>query len=57
VLDDLGGRLGRVWREMNEEATDYQTVIRDLLEGQFSDPVRLSHSTPRKDGHATSPTM
>jgi hypothetical protein len=39
VLDDLG-RLGRVWREM-DEGTDRETVITDLIDGQFSDPVRV----------------
>jgi hypothetical protein len=41
VLDDFGGRLGRAWREIDEEGTDRETVIRDLLEGQYSDPVRI----------------
>ena len=39
VIDNLG-RLGSVWREVDVEATDYETVIRDLLSGQYSDPVR-----------------
>jgi hypothetical protein len=41
VLDDFGGRIGRAWREMEEEATERATLIRDLLEGQYSDPVRI----------------
>jgi hypothetical protein len=41
VMDDLGGRLGRIWREVKAEATDYETVIRDLLSGQYSNPVRV----------------
>jgi hypothetical protein len=32
---------GSVWREVDVEATDYETVIRDLLSGQYSDPVRI----------------
>jgi len=40
VLDDFGER-GRSWREIDEERTDRETVIRDLLEGQYSDPVRV----------------
>jgi hypothetical protein len=35
VVDDLG-RLGRVWREADYEATDLETVITDLLTGQYS---------------------
>jgi hypothetical protein len=41
VLDDFGHRLGRAWREADEELTDYKTVITDLLDGQFSGPVRV----------------
>jgi hypothetical protein len=36
VLDDFGERLGRAWREMSDERTDRQTVILDLLDGQYS---------------------
>lgn len=41
VLDDFGGRLGRVWRETDEERTDRPTVIADLMDGQYSTPVRV----------------
>jgi hypothetical protein len=41
VLDDFGGRLGRACRETEEERTDRETVIADLLEGQYSNPVRV----------------
>lgn len=41
VLDDFGGRLGRAWRETDEERTDRETVIADLLEGQYSNPIRV----------------
>jgi len=41
VLDDFGGRSGRAWRETDVEDTDLETVIRDLLDGQFSNPVRI----------------
>lgn len=40
VIDNLG-RLGTVWREVDAETTDYETVIRDLLSGQYSNPVRV----------------
>jgi hypothetical protein len=39
VLDDLGGRLGRTWRETDEDDTDRETPIRDLLDGQYSSPA------------------
>jgi hypothetical protein len=41
VLVDYGGHLGRAWPETDEERTDRETVIRDLFEGQYSDPVRV----------------
>lgn len=37
VVDDLG-RLGRVWREADYETTDFETVVTDLLGGQYGDP-------------------
>lgn len=41
VLDQFGGRLGRAWRETDEEDTDFERLIRHLLEGQYSNPVRV----------------
>jgi hypothetical protein len=40
VLDDLG-RAGRIWPEADAEATDLDTVIADLLSGQYKNPVRV----------------
>jgi hypothetical protein len=40
VVDDFG-RLGRVWREADTESTDLEIVIQDLLDGQYSDPLRV----------------
>jgi hypothetical protein len=40
VVDDLG-RLGRVWREADFEATDFETVVGDLLEGQYKNPIGI----------------
>src|ERR1700761_2679426 len=39
VLDNLG-KLGLVWREAEGGMTDLETVTRDLLEGQYTSPVR-----------------
>jgi hypothetical protein len=39
VLDHFGGRLGRGWRETDEEATSRDTLIRDLMDGQYSNPT------------------
>ena len=41
VLDDFGGRLGRAWRETDEEATDRETLIRDLMNDQYGNPARI----------------
>jgi hypothetical protein len=38
VMDDLG-RLGPVWREADAKATDYETVIQEMLSGQYKDPI------------------
>jgi len=40
VAEDFG-KLGRAWREADYEATDLETVIEDLLSGQYNDPVRI----------------
>ena len=40
VAEDFG-KLGRAWREVDYEATDLETVIEDLLSGQYNDPVRI----------------
>jgi hypothetical protein len=48
VVDDFG-RLGRVWREADAEATDLETVILDLLDSQYNNPVRVvSFNTAEK---------
>jgi hypothetical protein len=41
VLDDFGGRLGRAWRETDEENTDREMLIRDLMDDQYGSPVRI----------------
>jgi hypothetical protein len=41
VLDDFGQRLGRAWRETNEERTDRHTILADQIDGQYSDPARI----------------
>src|SRR5256885_819907 len=41
VLDDFGGHLSLAWRETEVEDTDLETVIGDLLQGQYCNPVRI----------------
>jgi hypothetical protein len=40
VADDFG-KLGRAWREADYEQTDLETVIQDLLSGQYNNPIRV----------------
>jgi hypothetical protein len=48
VVDSFGG-LGTVYRETEVERTDVETVITDLMSGQFSDPVRVvAFNTPER---------
>ena len=51
VLDDFG-RLGRSWRETDEDATGRETLIRDPVEGEFNNRSASSPSIPLKDGPA-----
>jgi hypothetical protein len=38
--------LGRVWREPDVERTDLETVIGDLMDGQYNSPVGVFGSNP-----------
>jgi hypothetical protein len=40
VLDDFGW-IGRAWRETDEDATDRETLISNLLSGEYNDPIRI----------------
>jgi hypothetical protein len=40
VVDDFAGR-GRAWRGTDVEETDLETVVADLLSGQYNDPIRV----------------
>jgi hypothetical protein len=40
VLDDFG-RLGCSWRETDADSADRETLIRDLVNGEYSHPVRI----------------
>ena len=39
VADDF--KTGSVWREADYEDTDLETVIQDLLSGQYNNPSRV----------------
>jgi len=40
VLEDFG-RLGRAWRETDEAGTSRATLIRNLIDEQYENPVRV----------------
>ena len=40
VVEDFG-RLGRAWRETDEDATDRETLILNLLSGEYKNPVGI----------------
>jgi hypothetical protein len=40
VLDDLG-KLGRCYRETDEAESDKETIIRNIVSGQYHRPIRI----------------
>ncbi|MES2194137.1 MAG: hypothetical protein V4517_06955 [Pseudomonadota bacterium] len=42
LVVDRGSRQGAVYCEIENERADVETVVTDLLAGQFSDPVRVT---------------
>ncbi len=40
VLDDFG-RIGRAYRETDVERADLESIITDMLRGEYSNPVRV----------------
>jgi len=53
VLEDFG-RLGRSWREADEDGTDRERLIRDLVEGSTASRCVSWPSTRPRAGPATS---
>jgi hypothetical protein len=41
VLDEFGGRLGRAWRETDEEGTTREELIHDLMSSQYHNPALI----------------
>jgi hypothetical protein len=41
VLEDFGARTGCAWRETDEQDTDRETVLRDIISGQYAYPLRI----------------
>jgi hypothetical protein len=40
VMDDFGS-LGRAWRETDEAGANRATLVRNSLDGQYENPVRI----------------
>ena len=53
MLDDFGGNFGRVWRETAEADANHETLIRDLMDGQYSRPTRIVAFNTLRAGPAT----
>ncbi|MCC8955364.1 hypothetical protein H8B02_18560 [Bradyrhizobium sp. Pear77] len=41
VADDFGP-IGRAWREADFEAADLETVVQDMIAGEYSSPIRVA---------------
>jgi hypothetical protein len=41
LVEDDYGHVGRAFRETDAAKADRETVLQDLLSGQFNDPVRV----------------
>lgn len=41
VLEDFGARAGCAWRETDEADTDLETVLQDIISGQYAYPLRI----------------
>jgi hypothetical protein len=54
VVDDFG-QFGRVWREADIEKTDLESVIQDLLEGQYNNPIGVFGINPAEGWSRRSP--
>jgi len=52
VLDDYG-RLGRAWRETDEAGANRAALVRNLLDEQYEDPVRIVAFNTAQAGRVT----
>jgi len=41
VLEDFGARAGCAWRETDEADTDLETILQDIISGQYAYPLRI----------------
>ncbi|MET4721171.1 hypothetical protein ABIF63_005277 [Bradyrhizobium japonicum] len=50
VLEDFGACAGCAWRETDDADTDLETILQNLLSGQYAYPVRIVSSIPLRAG-------
>ncbi|MBR0914413.1 hypothetical protein AB7008_36990 [Bradyrhizobium sp. 521_C7_N1_3] len=46
VLEDFGARAGCAWHETDEADTDLETILQNLVSGQYAYPVRIVSFNP-----------
>ena len=52
VLDDFGLLLGRAWRETDVHDANFESVIADLLDGQYTNPICvIAFNTTKGSSH------
>lgn len=52
VLDDFGRTLGRAWRETNVHDANFESVIADLLDGEYTNPICvIAFNTTKGSSH------
>jgi hypothetical protein len=49
VVEDFGG-LGRAFLEMDLAGADHETIVRNMISGEYGDPLRIisSRTPPRR---------
>ena len=52
VLDDFGPLLGRAWRETDVHDANFESVIADLLDGEYTNPICvIAFNTTKGSSH------
>ena len=52
VLNDFGEKLGRAFLETDEAEANEWTIVSNILNGEYSNPVRVVAIISPKAGHA-----
>jgi hypothetical protein len=47
IVDNEPGQRGRARRKLEVERTDFETIIANLVDGHFNDPVRIVAFDPK----------